>query len=161
MYSTVPAHRVICLILITCLHTVKWLNSCIWAKDWTLTGTTTLGQSGPKSNGNEEVLYIPQSSKTEASPSDGLVSYPGHLLVGVVLLLYRNAVGIFYCPIQLDCIHICSWLSHHSIKRKAMNVHNIKFWFDFSEPKILVLQCIIKDCSAQNIVTYKFKWSGK
>ena len=27
--------------------------------DGTLTGTTTLNQSGPKSNGNEEVFHIP------------------------------------------------------------------------------------------------------
>ena len=30
-------------------------------------------------NGNEEVLNIPQSSRTAASPSAGLVSYPGYL----------------------------------------------------------------------------------
>ena len=37
-------------------------------------------QNGPGNNGNEGVLYIPQSSRTRASPSDGLVSYPGHSL---------------------------------------------------------------------------------
>ena len=38
-----------------------------------------LGKSGPESDGNEEVLYIHQSfSITEASPSDYLISYPGH-----------------------------------------------------------------------------------
>ena len=58
----------------------KWLNNSIWPIDRTLTGTTTLGQSGLGSNGNEEVLHISQSSKTGASPSDGLISYPGHLL---------------------------------------------------------------------------------
>ena len=46
----------------------------------TLSGATTLGQSGPRSNGNEGVLHIPQSSSiTGTSPSDCLVSYPGHL----------------------------------------------------------------------------------
>ena len=45
-----------------------------------MTGTTKLGQSGHGSNGNEEVLHIPQSCRTEASPSDSLLSYPGHLL---------------------------------------------------------------------------------
>ena len=39
------------------------------------------GRSGPGSNGNEEVLRIPQiSSITGTSPSDCLVSYLGHLL---------------------------------------------------------------------------------
>ena len=46
-----------------------------------LSGATTPGQSGPKSDGNEEILNIPQSSSiTETSPSDCLVSHPGHLL---------------------------------------------------------------------------------
>ena len=56
----------------------KWLNSSIWPKDGILTGTTTQGQSEPGSNGNEEILHIPQSSRSRASPSDGLVSYTGH-----------------------------------------------------------------------------------
>ena len=46
----------------------------------TLTSTTTPSQSGPGSNGNKEVLNIPQSSRTETSPSVGLVSYTGHKL---------------------------------------------------------------------------------
>ena len=37
-------------------------------------------QSGPGSNGNEGLHHIPQSSKTKALPSDGLVSDPGHSL---------------------------------------------------------------------------------
>ena len=42
-----------------------------------------LGQSGPGSNGNEGVLHIPQSPNiTGTSPSDCLVLYPGHSLVG-------------------------------------------------------------------------------
>ena len=41
----------------------------------TLSGATTLSQSGPGSNGNERALCIPQSSSiTEASPSDYLMS---------------------------------------------------------------------------------------
>ena len=56
----------------------KWLYSSIWPIDGT--GITTSDQSGPGSNGNEEVTQSPQSSRTGASPSDYLVSYPGHLL---------------------------------------------------------------------------------
>ena len=92
-----------------CLHTVKCQNSSIskiqfsvstvlfqavqfsicmqissiWPIDGTLSGATTSGQSGPGSNGNEGVLCIPQSSSiTGTSPSDCLVSYPGHSLGG-------------------------------------------------------------------------------
>ena len=50
------------------------INKC------TLTGTSTPGQSGLRRNSNEKVLHVPQNSRTGASPSDGLVSYPGHLL---------------------------------------------------------------------------------
>ena len=58
----------------------------IWPIDRTLSGATTLGQSRPGSDGNKGVLCTPQSSCiTGTSPSDCLVSYPGHLLtVGVL-----------------------------------------------------------------------------
>ena len=61
-------------------HTVKWFNSSILSIDGTLTGTTSLGESGHASNGNEEVLHIPQSSRTGAPTSDHLDSYTGHSL---------------------------------------------------------------------------------
>ena len=59
------------------------------------------GQSGPGSDSNEGVLRIPQNSSiAEISPSDCLVSYPGHSLGGVVPLC-REAVGVFYSPSRL------------------------------------------------------------
>ena len=61
-------------------------------------GATTLGHSIPGSDGNEGVLCIPQSSSiTGTSPSDCLVSYPGHFLMGI-LPLCRGAVCVFYSP---------------------------------------------------------------
>ena len=48
-----------------------------------LSGATTSSLSGPGSDGNKGVLCIPQSSCiTGTTPSDCLVSYPGHSLVG-------------------------------------------------------------------------------
>ena len=45
--------------------------SSLWRIDRTLSGATTPGQSRPESDGNKEVLCIPQSSSiTRASPSD-------------------------------------------------------------------------------------------
>ena len=45
----------------------------------TLSGATTPGPSTPGSDGNEEVLCIPQHSGiTGTSTSDYLVSKPGH-----------------------------------------------------------------------------------
>ena len=61
---------------VICLHTVKCSNSYIWSIDGTLTDTI-LGQSEPGSNSTEGILHIPQSSRTGASPSDSLMSYPG------------------------------------------------------------------------------------
>ena len=55
--------------------------SSIWLIERTLSDATTPSKSGSRSDGNEEVLHILQSySITEASPSDCLVSYPGHSL---------------------------------------------------------------------------------
>ena len=49
--------------------------SSIWPIDRALSGVTTPGQSEPGSDGNEEVLRIPQSSRiTRTSLSDCLVS---------------------------------------------------------------------------------------
>ena len=55
--------------------------SSIWPIDRTLSGATTLGQSGPGNDGNKGVLYILQSSSiTGALQADCLVLYLGHLL---------------------------------------------------------------------------------
>ena len=56
-------------------------NSSIWPLDRTLSGASTPDQSRRGSDGNEGILLILQSSSiTGASPSNCLVSYPGHLL---------------------------------------------------------------------------------
>ena len=44
-------------------------------------GATTSGESRTESNNNEGVLNIAQIFKIGASPSEGLMSYAGHLLV--------------------------------------------------------------------------------
>ena len=72
-------------------------NSSIWPIDKTLSDAIILGQNGPGSDGNEEVLCIPQI--TGASPSDCFVSYG--TLVGGVLPNNRDAVGEFYSPSRL------------------------------------------------------------
>ena len=38
---------------------MKFYNGSIWLIDATLTGTSTLGQSGPGSDGNASKLYTP------------------------------------------------------------------------------------------------------
>ena len=80
------------------------------------------GQSGPGSDSNKEVLHIPQSSSiTGISPSDCLVSYPGHwpgVCVGggtypyaEVQLVYSTAPanwasGLFSA--KSFCVHVLS-----------------------------------------------------
>ena len=55
------------------------VKSSIWLIDRTLSGATTLGQSRPGIDGNKGVFSIPKNFiSTEASPSDCLMSYPGH-----------------------------------------------------------------------------------
>ena len=86
-----------------------YISSCsIWPIDRTLSGATTLGQSGLGSNGNKRVLHIPQSSRAGASPSDCLMSYVG-TLVGKVISLWRDAVDVFYSP---------SWQSYRQKERE-------------------------------------------
>ena len=83
------------------VFTVEMTNSSISNRDRTLLGATTLGQSGLGSDDNEEVLHILQSSSiTGASPSDYLMSYPGHLL-GQGLPFCEDAVSVFYRPTWL------------------------------------------------------------
>ena len=54
-------------------------NNSILPIDRTLAGSTTHCQSGARSNGNEGVLCISESSSiSEVSPSDCLESYAGH-----------------------------------------------------------------------------------
>ena len=57
-------------------------NIYILPKDKALSGASTVNQSGRGSNGNDGALQIPQIfSITGASPSDCLMSYPGHSVV--------------------------------------------------------------------------------
>ena len=60
----------------------------------TLSGATTLGQSWPGSNGNEEVFHILQISKAGASPSD---------------VIYKTIVGgvlPIYCPVDYEACYV-------------------------------------------------------
>ena len=79
-------------------------NSSIWPIEGTLTGTTTLDQSEPGNNGNEEVLHIPQNFRTEASPIRWFSLMPRTLIGRGVLSFCRDVVDVFYSPSQLSCL---------------------------------------------------------
>ena len=62
---------------------IQFIISSIWPIDRTLSGATSPGQSGPGSDSNKGVLYIPQSSSiTGTAPADCLVSYRGRSSCG-------------------------------------------------------------------------------
>ena len=105
----------------------KCQKSSIWPIDRTLSGATTPDKSEPGSGGNEEVFRIPQcSSIPGAPPSDCLVLYPWHPLEGV-LLLCKNAAGVFYRPTRLDQ----EWLVLNCNSRKHSTVW--KQWITIPE----------------------------
>ena len=69
-------------------------SSSTWPIDRILSRTTTPEHSGPGSNANEGVHWIPQtSSHTEASQSDCLVSYP------------RNSWGGFEPSVEMQLVY--------------------------------------------------------
>ena len=90
---------------VICLHTV----CSIWPIDRTLSGATTPGQSGPESNGNEGVFCIFQISTAGASPSDNLMSYPGHSL-GVESYFSIEMQSVYSNALETWAWH--SWLKH-------------------------------------------------
>ena len=71
------------------------MNGSIRPIDGRLTGTATLDKNGPENNANEGLLHIPQSSMTGVLLSDGLVSFPGHLLEGLLLSFVCVCVCVF------------------------------------------------------------------
>ena len=76
-----------------------------------LLGAITPGQSGPGIDGNEGVLHIPQSSRTAGtSPSDCLVSTPGHWLVGGSYLSAEKQSVYSTAPADCAKDHVRSYL---------------------------------------------------
>ena len=78
------AHSLVSSIAINChnltCHLFAHIVCYILPIERTQSGSATPRQSGSRSNGNEGVLHILEISKAGASPSDGLMSYTGHLL---------------------------------------------------------------------------------
>ena len=124
------------------MHTVKWfqvflsninikgLNISFWPIDGTLTNTTTPGQNRPGSNDVHGMLHIPQSSKTGASPSDNLMSYPGHSLEESYP---STEMQLAYSTIPANrnvvrsCSSICNHLLHKYFKEKG-NFSFMRTW---------------------------------
>ena len=98
------------------MQTVLISNSSIWLIDRTLSGATTPGPSGPKTNGNEMVLHIPQNSKTEASRSDYFISYPVYPLG----MYYSSAeLHLVYTACPLDWIITLRYIYYDNVKMET------------------------------------------
>ena len=88
--------------------------SPIWPIDRILSGATT--QSGPGSDGNEQMLRMPQGfSITGTSSSECLESYQDTCWLGV-LLFCRGGVGVFYSPSRLGKVYFSSDNKHTSLQ---------------------------------------------
>ena len=99
---------------VICLKTVLFLTiqfsishlfeHCLNVKHFLLTqlDPASLSQSGPGSNGNEHVFYIPLNSWSGAAPFDCHVSYPWQALERK-RSYPTAAVSVFYCPSWLGC----------------------------------------------------------
>ena len=91
----------VCIQLNGCLYK-ECANILVWSSDRTLTDTTPLGHRGP---GNNKVLHICQSSWTETSWSDVLVSYSRRLLIeGGLTPMLRGSLRILQ-PLHDWCTH--------------------------------------------------------
>ena len=100
-------------------------NSYIWPIDGIPSGTITSGQCGPGRNGNEEVLHIPQSSRTGTPSSDGLVSYSGH------------SFGRSYSSTEIQSVYSwapANWFRGNSLVGGLQDVH-LQGVYPFSQMK--------------------------
>ena len=90
----------------------------------TLLGDTTMDQSELGSNGNEGVLFIPQSSSaTRASPTDCLVSYSMHSLGESYLIAEMQSV---YSAVTADWAKLHSSPSNQNLFLVQTNSFNIE-----------------------------------
>ena len=121
----------------TLQFSISTLFSSIWPIDRTISGATTPGQCAPGSDGNKDILRLPQNSSiTGASLSDCLMSYSVYSLVVVgvlysptdwpriegVLPICIDAIVVFYRPTLLLYIDLRLGQTCHSkvIHRKEV-----------------------------------------
>ena len=86
--------------------------------DRTLSGVTTSDQSEPGSDCNKVVLRIPLNLQHYWSFTIRLFSVISRTLVGVILSLGRDEVGVLCCPSQLG--HFFLWKQEFHIFKEAI-----------------------------------------
>ena len=111
-------------------------------------GAITPDQSEHRSNGNESVLYITQSSRPGRFSVIGLFSVISRKLVGDgVLHLCQDAVDEFYSPSQLDSEWIGQWTSLLGISLKSeMNSEDYFSLPHKNSTIMLICGCFVYSC---------------
>ena len=142
--------------------TVFMSSTSICNIDRTLSGATTPGQNGPGCNDNEVLLFIPQRFYTGTSPSGYFFFVISRKLVGRILSLCKDAVGVFSNTSRLGttwkivvCHNIITsflYILYHgelrrlfdskNMKYKYQNRFVIKFWNFMSSFVILLIMLI-------------------
>ena len=97
------------------------------------------GQIAPGSNGDEGVLHIFQSSRTGASPSDGLVSYPEQSLdrVGGLIPLQRCRRRILQPQPTKFCVILERLIKLNQNRYKKITFLFFKIYFNIFLCKII------------------------
>ena len=111
------------------------------------------------SDGIERVLRIPQSSSIIGiSPSDCLVSYPGHSLDGGILPFCRDAAGVFYNPSQLvkNCM-LKKW-KWHIIRSHFLALF---IWIVDQKNEAIILINDIQNFFSLSRLNFIFEYSGE
>ena len=88
----------------------------IWPIDKTLSGGTTLAESEPGSNDNEEVFHI---SKAESTPLDCLMLYPVHSLQGPTYLQRSSLFVLQSQPTGLNLLGFYRYVKRRSLKKQS------------------------------------------
>ena len=114
--TSLSEHKQFNLISAICFHTVKWLNSSIWFKDATLTGTKTSGHSGSGSMGSEGFLHIRHSSRLGIPPLTVCVIY--RTFVGGVTPLLRCSRRILHSQLS-SMIYSCVIQYQYHLSRRV------------------------------------------
>ena len=97
------------------------------------TGTTAPGQSGPRGYGTEGVFLILQSSKTETSSSDSLVSHPVHLLSGVGGFFSAEMHSAYSTTPADWVVQIQCFLSHVLVAEPSLRKQSVLFIHGFEK----------------------------
>ena len=96
-------------------------------------------QSGPGTDGNEEILHIRKSSSiTGASQSDCLISYPGHSL-GIGLTLQQRCSR---CILQFEPTGLQNLCTNHCFRALTIRLKPKLFTHKLFAFKLYIYVCV-------------------